>query len=159
MAGISHMTAYNWRKRYPEFAERWAEAVDMATDCVESVVAHAALSGNLTAAFFWRKHHRPRVYNREALAKLAMLHSAIQSQAAKGGGRLTIQIDANGIPHIAEGMEERRVALSPTTAEPLQSRNQSHPSPQAQEPQRNRSLQRKSHSCKSQRSRRHRSRG
>jgi hypothetical protein len=111
MAGICHMTAYNWRKRYPEFAERWAEAVEMATDCVESIVAHAAMSGNLTAAFYWLKHHRPRTYNRESLVKLAMLNAAISSQAARGGGRLTIQVDENGIPQIAENAQQSAVKI------------------------------------------------
>jgi hypothetical protein len=111
MAGISHATAYNWRKQYPEFAERWAEAVDIATDCVESIVAHAAMSGNLTAAFYWLKHHRPRTYNRESLVKLAMLNAAIQSQAARGGGRLTITVDANGIPQITENAQQSAVKI------------------------------------------------
>ena len=113
MAGICHMTAYNWRHKYPEFAERWREAVEIATDCVESVVAHAAMSGNLTAAFYWLRHHRPRVYNRESLAKLAMLQAAISAQAARGGGRLTIQIDENGIPQIAENEQKRVVVYLP----------------------------------------------
>ncbi len=111
MAGISYATAYNWRKQYPEFAERWAEAVDMATDCVEFIVASAAMSGNLTAAFYWLKHHRPRTYNRESLVKLAMLNAAISSQAAKGGGRLTIEVDANGIPQIAENTQQSAVRI------------------------------------------------
>jgi hypothetical protein len=123
MAGICHMTAYNWRKRYPEFAERWNEAVEIATDCVESVVTSAAMSGDLTAAFYWLKHHRPRVYNREALAKLAMWHAAISQQASRGGGRLTINVDADGIPQVVENQRRPVVILPSNNREPL--RNQS----------------------------------
>jgi hypothetical protein len=111
MAGICHMTAYNWRKQYPEFAERWLKAVEIATDCVESIVACAAMSGNLTAAFYWLRHHRPHIYNREALIKLSMLQAAIQQQAGRGGGNLTIHIDENGIPQITESQRASRVRV------------------------------------------------
>jgi hypothetical protein len=134
MAGICHMTAYNWRKRYPEFAERWNEAVEIATDCVESVVTCAAVSGNLNAAFYWLKHHRPRVYNREALAKLAILNAAITHQASRGGGRLTINVDADGIPQVVENPRRSVVILPSNNRESLFDQQSPDPCTEAIEP-------------------------
>jgi hypothetical protein len=119
MAGICHMTAYNWRKQYPEFAARWAEAVEIATDCIESVVASHAMNGNLPAAFYWLRHRRPNVYNREMMAKLAMLNAALAQQSTKGNGKVTVTIDEHGIPHIVENQRRPVVILPSNNRETL----------------------------------------
>jgi hypothetical protein len=113
LIGVTHVTAYNWRKQYPEFAARWAEAVEIATDCIESVISNAAISGSLPAAFYWLRHRRPNIYNREMMAKLAMLNAALAQQSAKGNGKVTVTIDENGIPHITEN-QRRPVVILPS---------------------------------------------
>lgn len=97
--GVCRATVYNWRKRYPEFAERWEHAVGATVDFVEEVVYRQALGGNLQAAFFWLRAHKPEVYDRPALARLALMNAAL---SARSSGKITISVDENGIPQLVE---------------------------------------------------------
>lgn len=44
-AGISRITAYEWRKNDPEFAQRWADAIEQGTDCLEDEAVRRANEG------------------------------------------------------------------------------------------------------------------
>src|SRR4051812_5162593 len=76
LVGHSRASIYKWRHDFPEFAQAWDEAVVQATDRVEEVVYGLALEGDLHAARYWLRHHRPNPYDRETLMKLGILQAA-----------------------------------------------------------------------------------
>lgn len=57
--GIATSTFYEWKKRYPEFAESLQTSKDVADYHVENALYETALSGNVTAMIFWLKNRRP----------------------------------------------------------------------------------------------------
>jgi hypothetical protein len=68
---ISRNAAYRWRNADPEFRAAWDQAVDHATEIIESVLYNRARDGNLLACIFWLKSHRPAVYNRKQVVQVA----------------------------------------------------------------------------------------
>ena len=63
-AGVSRNTVYRWRQEDSEFAEAWYEAHENAVDAVENVVYQRALGGDIIAAIFYLKAHRPKFRDR-----------------------------------------------------------------------------------------------
>ncbi len=58
-AGISAHTARVYTRAHPEFAEAVRLAEEEGCEPIESVVRQKALSGNLTACFFWLQNRHP----------------------------------------------------------------------------------------------------
>lgn len=63
-AGVSRQTVYRWRLEDDEFAEAWYEAHETAFDVVENVIYQQAAGGNMLAAIFYLKAHRPKYRDR-----------------------------------------------------------------------------------------------
>lgn len=57
--GCSCSTLYEWKKRYPEFAEALKKGKEVVDYEVENALLAAAMSGNTTAQIFWLKNRRP----------------------------------------------------------------------------------------------------
>lgn len=53
--GISRETYYQWRAKYPEFAEKADEAIDRRLDMVEDMLNRKCLEGDTTAIIFTLK--------------------------------------------------------------------------------------------------------
>jgi hypothetical protein len=62
--GCRRRAVYDWRASDDDFRLAWDDALDQATEVVESVLFNQARDGNLLACIFWLKSHRPSVYNR-----------------------------------------------------------------------------------------------
>jgi len=60
--GFSSATAYEIRKRDPDFARRWAEALERGIEKLEKVVTQRAIDGSDVLAMFLLKARRPDVY-------------------------------------------------------------------------------------------------
>jgi transposase len=56
--GISKVTFYEWRNKFPNFANLIKEDKDYADTQVENALYKQALEGNVTAAIFWLKNRR-----------------------------------------------------------------------------------------------------
>jgi transposase len=56
--GISKVTFYEWRNKFPNFANLIKEDKDYADTQVENALYKQALDGNVTAAIFWLKNRR-----------------------------------------------------------------------------------------------------
>jgi transposase len=56
--GISKVTFYEWRNKFPNFANLIKEDKDYADTQVENALYKAALEGNTTAQIFWLKNRR-----------------------------------------------------------------------------------------------------
>ena len=63
--GVARSAMYSWRDDDPAFRSEWDDAVEHATELVESVLYKQAREGNLLACIFWLKSHKPAVYNRK----------------------------------------------------------------------------------------------
>ena len=63
-AKISRQTAYRCRTEDPEFAEKWAAALDEAVDSLEETAYRLALKGDTNLITWLLKCHRPSVYSR-----------------------------------------------------------------------------------------------
>jgi hypothetical protein len=63
--GAGRTAIYDWRDEDPTFRAEWDDAVEHATELVESVLYKQAREGNLLACIFWLKAHKPAVYNRK----------------------------------------------------------------------------------------------
>lgn len=57
--GIGKTAFYEWKNKYPEFAEALKEGKEVADFKVENALYKAALEGNTTAAIFWLKNRKP----------------------------------------------------------------------------------------------------
>jgi hypothetical protein len=88
--GITRVTAYRWKKSNSDFAEMWDAATAYANERMEQVVYDMGINGDITAAMWWLRNHKPLVYDKATLIKMAIL----QSQLANGG----IELDADGMP-------------------------------------------------------------
>jgi hypothetical protein len=61
-AGINRDTAYKARERDPEFAAKWADALDQAVELLELTAHNRALVQSDTLMIFLLKAHRPEKY-------------------------------------------------------------------------------------------------
>ena len=68
--GCQRRTVYDWRASDDEFRLAWDDAVDQATEVIESVLYNQARDGNLLACIFWLKAHKPSVYHRKQVIAL-----------------------------------------------------------------------------------------
>lgn len=60
-AGINRITAYQWRKVFPEFAQAWDDALEDPIDRVEKTLYTMAVSGNnVTATMSYLRHNRAK---------------------------------------------------------------------------------------------------
>ena len=91
LVGVSRMTAYNWKKAHPDFASDWEEATSYANERMEQVVYDLGINGDIQAAMWWLRNHKPITYNKELLIKLLMAQLAI----AQGGGEFELDDDGN----------------------------------------------------------------
>lgn len=57
--GISTSTLYEWKNKYPEFAEALKEGKEVVDFQVENALLQNALAGNITAQIFWLKNRKP----------------------------------------------------------------------------------------------------
>ena len=99
VAGISRQTAYRWQREDPEFADQWDEAIENAVDVVESVIYQKALSGDVIAAIFYLKAHRP-IYRDRVCIDINHMKSEIEERMAQLG--ITPQLLARAIPALTE---------------------------------------------------------
>ena len=67
--GIAVATIYEWKKKYPEFAEAIKKGKEVVDFEVENALLTAALDGNVTAMIFWLKNRRPDVWRDKPVAK------------------------------------------------------------------------------------------
>src|SRR6185369_3235955 len=81
-AGISRQTAYRWHRDDPEFADQWEEAHENAVDVVESTIYQQAIGGNILAAIFYLKAHRP-IYRDRLNIDIEQLNSEIKERMAQ----------------------------------------------------------------------------
>lgn len=51
-AGVGRMTVYEWRKEYPDFAERWDEAMRIGAEALEDEAKRRAFDGVDEPVFF-----------------------------------------------------------------------------------------------------------
>jgi hypothetical protein len=56
--GISKVTFYEWRNRFPNFANLIKEDKEYCDNQVENALYKAAMEGNTTAQIFWLKNRR-----------------------------------------------------------------------------------------------------
>ena len=67
--GISRDTAYDWRRKDEEFAEKWEtvvmQAIDKRVEIAEDKLDEQVRKGNISAIIFTLKHLRPHIYNRK----------------------------------------------------------------------------------------------
>jgi Helix-turn-helix domain len=68
--GCSRQCVYDWRNSDDAFRLAWDQSVEHATEIVESVLYKQARGGNLLAAIFWLKSHKPSVYNRKQIVSI-----------------------------------------------------------------------------------------
>ena len=68
--GCSRACVYDWRASDNELRLAWDDAVDQATEAIESVLYKKAKSGDLLACIFWLKSHRPSIYNRKQVVSI-----------------------------------------------------------------------------------------
>ena len=57
--GIKKSAFYNWKKRFPQFAEALKEGKDVPDRKVENALYKKALEGDTTAIVFWLKCRKP----------------------------------------------------------------------------------------------------
>jgi hypothetical protein len=79
-AGISHQTAYRWRREDLEFAEQWDEAHENAVDAVESTMYQQAVGGNTLAGIFYLK---APIYRDRLNIDIEQLNSEIKERMAQ----------------------------------------------------------------------------
>jgi hypothetical protein len=56
--GISKVTFYEWRNKFPNFANLIKEDKEYCDNQVENALYKAAMEGNTTAQIFWLKNRR-----------------------------------------------------------------------------------------------------
>lgn len=84
-AGINRITAYQWRKVFPEFAKAWDDALEDPIDRVEKTLYTMAVSGNnVTATMSYLRHNRAK-YRDESRIIIAKddLDSVIEAAIAE----------------------------------------------------------------------------
>jgi hypothetical protein len=62
LAGVNRTLPYDHGKRYPVFAQRFADAIEDGMDVAEVSLYERALEGNVRAQIFWLRAHRPELY-------------------------------------------------------------------------------------------------
>ncbi len=81
--GIGRSSAFEWRAADADFRRAWDDAINQATEAIESVLYSKAREGDLLACIFWLKSHRPSVYNRKQIeAAAAPRRAASPKQSA-----------------------------------------------------------------------------
>jgi hypothetical protein len=105
--GFSVSTVYHWRKQRPEFAERWMNAVAIATGNLERLVYQFAREGQPWALLFWLRSHHPRVYDRAALARIAEQQMRLALAGYSPGPGPAVNVDENGWPIVARTPDSR----------------------------------------------------
>ena len=68
--GCQRRTVYDWRTSDDVFRLAWDDAVDQATEAIESVLYKKAKGGDLLACIFWLKSHKPSIYNRKQVVAI-----------------------------------------------------------------------------------------
>ncbi len=63
--GVARSAMYSWRDDDSAFRSEWDDAVEVATELIESTLYKLAKGGDLVACIFWLKSHKPAVYNRK----------------------------------------------------------------------------------------------
>jgi predicted DNA-binding antitoxin AbrB/MazE fold protein len=86
VVGINRSTAYEARKKDPEFAKAWDALESETTKLLEETLYERALNGDTTAAIFMLKARRPAVYR--------------ESLNVKHGGKVGVTVE------IEEGVDE-----------------------------------------------------
>jgi hypothetical protein len=84
--GVNRITAYNWRKRDPDFKREWEEAVDVSVDKVEAGLIRAAEDGDITASIFLLRNRKPETYNPNLVLRREMLKLALEKARAELNG-------------------------------------------------------------------------
>ena len=84
-ANVSRVTAYQWRSLFPEFKQRWDDALEDPVDEVEETLLKMAKSGNnITATMSYLRHNRAK-YREETRIVVAKedVDSAIEAALAE----------------------------------------------------------------------------
>lgn len=58
-AGITAVTLYDWKKKYPKISETLKKGKEVVDFEVENALLQKALNGDTTAQIFWLKNRRP----------------------------------------------------------------------------------------------------
>ena len=58
--GIGLRTYYEWKEKYPQFAQAIKKGKEVVDYAVESALLKRALSGDTTAQIFWLKNRKPK---------------------------------------------------------------------------------------------------
>lgn len=58
-AGITAVTLYDWKKKYPKISETLKKGKEVVDFEVENALLQKALKGDTTAQIFWLKNRRP----------------------------------------------------------------------------------------------------
>lgn len=58
-AGITAVTLYDWKKKYPKISEALKRGKEVVDFEVENALLQKALNGDTTAQIFWLKNRRP----------------------------------------------------------------------------------------------------
>lgn len=58
--GINPATIYDWKNKYPEFANALKKGKEVVDYEVENALLKRALSGDTTAQIFWLKNRKPK---------------------------------------------------------------------------------------------------
>ena len=60
--GINPATIYDWKNKYPEFANALKKGKEIVDFEVENALLKRALSGDTTAQIFWLKNRKPKLW-------------------------------------------------------------------------------------------------
>ena len=58
--GIGTVTLYDWKKKYPKFANALKSGKEVVDFAVENALLKKALGGDTTAMIFWLKNRKPK---------------------------------------------------------------------------------------------------
>ena len=70
--GISTVTLYDWKNKFPEFAKAIKKGKEVVDYYVENALLKKALSGDTVAMIFWLKNRRPDKWRDRPLSNDAM---------------------------------------------------------------------------------------
>jgi hypothetical protein len=95
-AGVNKLTVYRWREADPQFAAAMAEALEDASEIMESSIYERALKGDSLLSMFWLKRHNPAYRD-----KVSIDVQVVQSEIVERMNQLGLQ----GFPLTTEFIE------------------------------------------------------